>query len=154
MSDTDLLQTLRKLLLGLAALMFGATIVELIFAEHTDGLIQLIPLICCAAGLVTLGLIWKRPDGRTLQIHRIVMGLIVAASLFGVFEHVWNAMELTRDFHPGLSGFEFWKTVLTSSIPVLAPGALAATAIVALISTYGLQVAPSTSKQPVALERA
>lgn len=154
MSDSDLLQRTRKFLLGLSALMFGATIVELIFAKHTGELVQLIPFLCCFAGLATLGLIWKRPDARAMTIHRGVMGVIVIASLFGIFEHFWGAMELTREFHPGLNGLEFWRTVLTSSVPILAPGALAATAFIGLIATYGLQFHPQLAAQPTQLRRA
>src|SRR5690349_7757347 len=133
MNDPDPLHKIRSLLLGLAAVMFAATIVELIFAKHTDGWIQLLPFVCCAAGLVTLALVWLRTAPAILLMHRATMGLIVVARLFGIYEHLRSAIEITRDFHPGMNGVDFWKTVLTSSTPILAPGALAVTAFVALI---------------------
>jgi hypothetical protein len=153
MSDSDLLPKLRQFLMGLAALMFVATIVELIFAKHTDGWVQLIPFLCCTAGLVMLALVWQHPDPRVLLAHRTIMGVVLAASLFGIYEHIMSAVEITRDFHPGLRGMDFWKTVLTSSTPILAPGALAATAFVALISTYGLQPQRQAAPQRRSLHR-
>lgn len=154
MSDSALLERMRALLLGLSALLFGGTIVELIFAEHTDGFIQLLPLACCAVGLLTLVLISRTHDSGPIRAGRIVLGLIAAASLFGMAEHLWNAYLMTRDFHPGIAGWDMIRTTLTSSIPLLAPGALAAGAGVALIATYGLGSHPQSAPHSASLRRA
>ena len=153
MNDVALLERTRELLMGLSAMMFGATIVELIFAKHTDGLIQLIPFACCAFGLLMLALVWRQRDAGRVRMLRIAMAVIAAASLFGMAEHLWNAYEMTRDFHPGIGGWDLVHTTLTSSIPLLAPGALAAGALVALISVYGLPV-PVRESSSTQLQRA
>lgn len=153
MSDTLLLERTRALLMALSGSMFGATIIELVFAEHTDGWIQLLPFACCAAGLLALVLLWQRPDAARVRIARIVLALIVAASVFGMAEHAWNAYEMARDFHPGIGGWELVHTTLTSSIPLLAPGALAAGAFVGFVATYGLQGHPNPALQPATLRR-
>lgn len=149
MSDSALLDRTRQLLLGLSGLMFGATIVELVFAEHTDGLIQLLPFACCVLGLLMLVIVWRNHDPSRVRMTRVVLSLIVAASVFGMAEHLWNAYLMTRDFHPGIDGWELVRTTLTSSIPLLAPGALAAGAFVALIATYGLGARVHPAAQPV-----
>ncbi len=69
MSDTALLERTRALLLGLSALMFAATIVELVFAKHTDGIIQLIPFACCAVGLLTIALVWRTSSARLRELR-------------------------------------------------------------------------------------
>lgn len=155
MTDSELLQTLRRLLLALGAAVFGGTLVELIFAEHTDGLVQLVPIVCCLAGLATICLVWISPGARVLRAARVLMGIVLAASLFGVYEHLRSAYEMTRDFHPGMSGIDLWKTTVTSSIPILAPGALAAGAAVVLIGTWRLRpiTARATSPSTRALSR-
>jgi hypothetical protein len=147
MNDDDLLERTRALLLGLSALMFIMTMVELVFAEHTDGLIQLIPFACCLLGLAMIALVWRRRDTSRVRIFRYAMAVIAAASVFGMAEHLWNAYEMTRDFHPGIGGWDLVHTTLTSSIPLLAPGALAAGAFVSLIAMHGL---PSPAPAPMA----
>jgi hypothetical protein len=147
MNDDDLLERTRALLLGLSALMFIMTMVELVFAEHTDGLIQLIPFACCLLGLAMIALVWRRRDTSRVRIFRYAMAVIAAASVFGMAEHLWNAYEMTRDFHPGIGGWDLVHTTLTSSIPLLAPGALAAGAFVSLIAMHGL---PSLAPGPMA----
>ena len=143
MSDSALLERTRVLLLGLSGLMFGATIVELVFAEHTDGLLQLLPFACCAIGLLMIVLVWRNREPSRVRMARIVLALIAAASVFGMAEHLWNAYLMTRDFHPGIGGWDLVETTLTSSIPLLAPGALAAGAFVAMVATYGLGTNPN-----------
>lgn len=140
MTEGVLLERTRRLMFGLSAAMFVATIIELVFAKHTDGLIQLLPFVCCGVGLLMVAVAWKHPDAKRVRILRVVMALIAAASLFGVAEHLWNAYQMTVDFHPGIAGWDLVHTTLTSSIPILAPGALAAGAFVALIATYGASV--------------
>lgn len=154
MSDSALLERTRVLLLGLSGMMFGATIVELVFAGHTDGFIQLIPFACCAIGLLMIFLVWRKSDPSRVRIARFVLSLIAAASVFGMAEHLWNAYLMTRDFHPGIGGWDLVRTTLTSSIPLLAPGALAAGAFVAMVATYGLGSNPIPVPQTVTLRRA
>ncbi len=99
-------------------------------------------------------LIWRNHDPGRVRIARIVLALIAAASVFGMAEHLWNAYLMTRDFHPGIGGWDMVHTTLTSSIPLLAPGALAAGAFVAMVATYGLGTNPNPAPQPATLRRA
>jgi hypothetical protein len=150
MNEDALLERTRELLLGLSALMFVMTMIELVFAKHTDGLIQLIPFACCLLGLAMIALVWRRHDAGRVRTLRYAMATIAAASVFGMVEHLWNAYEMTRDFHPGIGGWDLVHTTLTSSIPLLAPGALAAGAFVSLIAMHGL---PSPEPAPAASAR-
>ena len=155
MNDDALLERTRELLLGLSALMFVMTMIELVFAKHTDGLIQLIPFACCILGLAMIALVWRRHDAGRIRTLRFAMAAIAAASVFGMAEHLWNAYEMTRDFHPGIGGWALVQTTLTSSIPLLAPGALAAGAFVSLIAMHGLpSPVPVTVANPNQLRRA
>jgi hypothetical protein len=106
-------------------------------------------------GLAMIALVWRRYEAGRVRTLRYAMAAIAAASVFGMAEHLWNAYEMTRDFHPGIGGWSLVQTTLTSSIPLLAPGALAAGAFVSLIAMYGLpSPVPVTVANPNQLRRA
>lgn len=60
MSAEMILIRLRRFLLLTSELLLAATLVELAFIGHTEG-IQLLPFVLCAVGWIAVGLAWQRP---------------------------------------------------------------------------------------------
>src|SRR5690242_1604697 len=90
MDTTTIEQRLRTFLLALAGFMCLGTVAELALAEHTKTLVQLTPFVLCGVGLVTVIVALLRPRRETLIALRVVMGLLMAGSLFGIYEHLAN----------------------------------------------------------------
>ena len=77
------------------------TSVELLLAEHWQDPIQLLPFVFCALGLVVVAAALWRPGRTTLLSLRGVMALLVAGSLFGIYEHVEANVAFELDIRPG-----------------------------------------------------
>jgi hypothetical protein len=146
MNEQLILSRLRSILFATAALMFVGTIAELIAAEHTGGPVQLLPFALCGIALLSVGLVWRKPGRRSILIVRSVMGVMIAGSLFGIGQHIWNDFRLAQEFQPGASAAMLIRESLTGGVPILAPGILAAGAIVAIAATYGMSEPPAIAQ--------
>lgn len=136
MTPAIVLQRLRRFLLVFSALLFVGAVVELLLVEHTASFVQLIPFILCGAGLVAvLAALWSPRRGALLAL-RVSMGVVLLGSLFGVYEHVTNNMAFEREINPGASTGSVVKAGVMGANPLLAPGILAAAAVLALAATY------------------
>jgi hypothetical protein len=136
MSAAIVLRRLRRFLLVFSALLFGGAVLELLLVEHTADFVQLIPFAQCGLGLVAvLAALWRPRRGPLLAL-RVCMGLVVLGSLFGVYEHVTNNMAFEREINPGASTGAVIRAGIKGANPLLAPGILAAAAVLALAATY------------------
>ena len=99
MSADAVLARLRRFLLLLSGLLLAATVVELIFIGHTDG-IQLLPFGLCALGLIAVVLAWRRPERRVLMALRVCMAPVALGSLIGVYEHIAGNIGLLLEVTP------------------------------------------------------
>jgi hypothetical protein len=129
-------QRLRRFLLIFSACTCLGTVLELWFAKHTDGLVQLIPFGLAAVGLLAILAALLRPGRLTLLLLRVVMVVLIAGSLYGVVRHVQGNIELKLEFRPNASVGDVWFEALRGGNPILAPGVLAMTGILALAATY------------------
>src|SRR3954453_19043110 len=136
MSDSERLTRLTNLLYGLAAVMFGGTIIELLAAKHYQEPMQLIPFALCVAGLVAGLLAWKRPRPATVQGMRGLMVVTAAATLLGIWKHIEGNIGFIHEMHPTTSGWPLIYGALTGRAPLLASGVLAAAAISAIAATF------------------
>jgi hypothetical protein len=136
MTARQVLDRLRLFLFSLSAVLFGGTIAELIAAKHWQEPLQLVPFALCALGLVALGLAWRWPSGRTLWGARVLMVVIAAGSLLGVYEHVEGDLEFARELRPDAAGWTLWRSALTGRDPLLASGVLAVAAALTIAATY------------------
>jgi hypothetical protein len=135
MSDQERLMRLTNLLYGLAAVMFGGTILELVAARHYQDPVQLIPFALCATGFVAVLLAWKRPGWATVQALRLLM-LVTAATLLGIWKHIEGNIGFIHEMHPATSGWPLLAGALTGRAPLLASGVLAAAATTAIAATF------------------
>ena len=136
MSPGEVLSRLRRFLLVFSVLLLGGSLVELFLVEHTEDAVQLIPFALCGLGALSALAALFRPGRATLLALRACMLLVVAGSLYGVYEHVSNNLAFLREVHPNASGGEALWGALGGANPLLAPGILAAAAVLALAATY------------------
>jgi hypothetical protein len=136
MSDQERLMRLTNLLYGLAAVMFGGTILELVAARHYQDPVQLIPFALCATGFVAVLLAWKRPGWATVQALRLLMLVTAAATLLGIWKHIEGNIGFIHEMHPATSGWPLLAGALTGRAPLLASGVLAASATTAIAATF------------------
>lgn len=146
MEMTIVERRLRVFLLGLAGFMCAGTVVELLLAKHTETAIQLIPFVLCGLGLIAVIAALLRPRRGTLVALRVVMGLLIAGSLLGVYEHVEHNLEFALEIRPNAALSDIWFKGLSGANPLLAPGILSLAAVIAIAATY---YHPALGKRPV-----
>lgn len=98
---------------------------------------QLIAARPCGLGLLTPLLVRMAPGRRAILALRTTMVAVALASLLGVYEHFEGNLEFDRETHPNASQTSLMRAALTGGDPLLAPGALAVAAALALAATYG-----------------
>jgi len=136
MSDAVVLSRLRRFLLGLAAFMSAGTIVELALTEHWENAVQILPFVLCLLSLVAIVVTLLRPRRGFVRMLRWVMVLAFIGSLFGVYEHIEHNIEFALEIRPNAVITDVFLDALAGANPLLAPGMLAFTALLALAATY------------------
>jgi hypothetical protein len=129
-------ERLRRFFLGLAAVICAVTVVELLLIEHSQSLTQLIPFALSALGIASALVAMMRPSRRSIQVLRGIMTLVIAGSLFGIYEHLAGNWDFALELHPGSGMGKLLFETLSGANPLLAPGTLAIAAITALAATY------------------
>lgn len=147
MSAEIVLHRLRRFLLALAGFMSIGTGVELALAEHWEGAVQILPFVLCGLSFLVIVAVLFRPQPRVVYVLRWVMGITLAGSLFGIFEHIEHNLEFAQEIRPNAAVADLFFDALGGANPLLAPGILAFTALLALAATY---YHPLLSKQPIA----
>jgi hypothetical protein len=111
--------------------------VELLLLEHTEDLLQWIPLGLIALSL--LALLWERiaGSGASLLVFRGLSLLSVASGALGVWLHYRGNVEFEIESVPGLEGFELFRAAMGGATPALAPGTMILLGVLGLLSTMG-----------------
>lgn len=148
MSAEAILERLRRFLLGLAAFMSVGTIVELVLTEHWGDAIQILPFALAGFSFVIILAVLIRPQVGTLRLLRWVMSVALAGSLFGIYEHIENNFAFAREIQPNATTMTLLWDGFAGANPLLAPGILAFTAILALAATY---YHPTLTKSPASV---
>jgi hypothetical protein len=136
MNPADTLARLRRFLLAFSVLLLGGALVELFLVEHTDGAVQLVPFVLCGLGALAALAALFRPRRATLLALRVSMAVVFCGSLFGVYQHVSRNFAFQKEVNPNASAGETARAALGGENPLLAPGILAAAAVLALAATY------------------
>lgn len=136
MADQMIIIHLRKFFLGLGGFMCLGTVVELLLTGHTKELIQLAPIMLCSLGLLAVTAALYAPRRSTLQGLRVIMALLIIGSLLGVYEHLVGNFAFAQEVRPDAAVNKLLLATLTGGNPLLAPGALALTAITTIAATY------------------
>ena len=129
-------QRLRWFLLSLAGFVFLGTVVELWLEEHTESATQFIPFVLCGLGFLAVVAALINPNRVTLLALRGVMGLVALGGLFGVYEHLEHNLAFELEIRPTATVTAVLLDALKGASPMLAPGILALTALIAIAATY------------------
>ncbi|MBI5350236.1 MAG: hypothetical protein HZB77_13135 [Chloroflexi bacterium] len=127
---------LRVFLLLLASALCLGTIAELWLTEHIKTPTQFLPFFLCGVGLAVVLTMLIRPRRETIFALRIVMGIIALFSLFGVYEHVEGNWKFALEIQSAAPSLEIFWSAIKGANPLLAPGILALTAMIAVAATY------------------
>jgi hypothetical protein len=131
------LRQLRRLLLGVLAVGFIGTAVDLTFLAHYEDPLQLAPFMVIAFCVLSIAWHGIAPGGFSLALMRIAMTVAVAAAAVGMTLHYQGSMEFQLEMDRSLTGFELMKKVLTAKAPpTMAPLNLALLGLVGLTSTF------------------
>lgn len=130
------LARLRQLLLVIAAGVFVMTAMELVFVEHWNETIQLLPFALCGLGLVSLAFAYFRPSHSSLRLLRGCMVLIGLCSLIGFYEHMSINYRFWLEVYPDAAAWDLAKATVGGENPVLAPGILLLGAAIGLAAAY------------------
>lgn len=136
MNDGIVLARLRQFLFLLSGGLLVGTLFELWLTEHAETFVQLIPHLLCAAGLAAIVVALLRPGRGTVWGLRLLMSLVWAGALYGVYQHVWNNALFEREINPNVSAMELVMSALGGANPLLAPGVIAIAAMLALAASY------------------
>jgi hypothetical protein len=134
------LLTVRLGLFALVAIGIAGAAAELAFERHWQTPTQLVPWAALVLLGVALGLLALRDSPRTVTVVRAIAGVVLLTAAFGVYMHVSvnhgaGAADAAWDT---LSPLTQWWYALTKSVgpaPPLAPGMLAQSALLLLLST-------------------
>jgi len=136
MNHAAVLARLRRFLLALSAALLTGTLLELWLTEHAESFVQLIPHVLCVLGLAAILVMLLRPRRITVLCLRVLMLLVAAGALFGVYNHVWNNIAFEREINPKAGVGEMVLAALGGANPLLAPGILGVAAALAMAATY------------------
>lgn len=131
------LQIVRRWLLAILVMGMAGTAVELLLLQHTEGSIQLIPLVLLGLGLGSLAWHAVTPGRVNVRAVQIVMAAFVAAGLAGVYFHYQANVEFQLEGDPSLAGAAlFYRVVAAKVPPALAPGVMIQFGLLGLAYTY------------------
>jgi hypothetical protein len=139
------LTSLRRGLLGLAAVGTLTTAVELAFLRHWDNLLELIPWIALVLIALAIAALALRPSRGRVLAARWAAVVTGAIALVGVAVHVWSNYEAApldaryTDTWPTTAEPVRWLLAVTDTVgpaPSLAPTALAFVCLCILLATF------------------
>jgi hypothetical protein len=136
MSPADILSRLRRFLLVFSIALLGGALLELWLIEHTQDPVQFIPFGLCGLGMLAALAALLRPRRATLLALRVCMALVIMGALLGIYLHVEGNFALLREISPNATTGATLSGAFGGANPLLAPGILAVSAVLALAATY------------------
>jgi FtsH-binding integral membrane protein len=134
--ESQILATVRKILLVTSVASMAGAAVELILLNHLTPLLQLIPVMLIALGLGSL--LWYGISRNTtsMRIFQGTMFLCVISGFLGIVVHIaFSAADATKK-DKTLHGMNLLHAALTGVAPALAPGTMIEIGLVGLAYTY------------------
>lgn len=125
----------RRFLLGTAAFVFAGTLVELWLIGHNEEWIQWVPYGLAVLGLGAVAAVRFGSAPRRLGVARVVLGLVMAGSLFGVYEHFEHNLSFEQEIRPGVPALDLLGEAVRGASPLLASGILLLGAALAFAAT-------------------
>ena len=129
--------TLRRAMLAVAALMAAGTLGELVLTEHTGGAVQWVPFVLLVTMAAAIAAAALAPGRSTRLALRIVSGLLVVGSAFGVWEHLEHNYAFEAEIRPDSPGSTLVFEAIFGASPLLAPGVVGVIGLLAAAATLG-----------------
>jgi len=126
----------RRFLMAAAAATYPAAVAELVFVDHYEEALQIVPFVLIGLGLAALAWAWVAPSRASLNVLRAVAIVVALGSLVGIWLHAranW-AFAAEVDAQAG-TGDLLWAA-MSGHDPLLAPGMIALAALLAAAATY------------------
>lgn len=132
-----LIETLRRLVMGVLLLGLTGTAIELVLLGHYEDAWQWLPLALIAAGFVAVAWQLSRPSRASLRFLRVTMAAFVLAGGLGVALHYRGSLAFQLEMDPQQTRSQlFWKVIRAKAPPALAPGLMTQLGLLGLIYGY------------------
>lgn len=129
--------TLRRFLLLLLVVGLLGSGGELLLLEHTETLIQWLPLVMIVTALLACAYMAFGATRGKVWVFRAVMVLLIGTGTLGLVEHYEGNREFELEMRPTMGGFELIRESMMGATPALAPGMIAHLGLLGLVLTYG-----------------
>lgn len=136
MNAETVLKKLRVFLLAFSIFIFAGALFELAFLRHTREELQLVPFILGPLGIILAGLMIIKPTKKMLQVVRIGMWVILVGGVVGMIVHVAGNLEFLEGGRTTATFGQIINNAFGGRNPLLAPGILSMSAVVALAALY------------------
>jgi hypothetical protein len=135
--EPPVLQTLRRLLLAILAVVLVGTAADLLLLEHYEGALQLPPLIMIALGLMVVSWVATKGSAKAVTALRVLMVLFIATGALGMMMHYQGNWEFQHELDPAAGGWDlFMKVMRAKAPPALAPAVMIQMGLLGLLYTY------------------
>ena len=128
-TNTESSRLKRVIILAFLFMMIG-TAVELYLLGHYEDTLQLIPILCIAASIMMVVVLFYRRTNFTIGVFKLVMGLTALSGLYGTFLHLQANYEFEQEMKPGIKGWDLFLESLSGALPTLAPGSMIVLALI------------------------
>jgi hypothetical protein len=130
-------ERLRRLILALLSFGLVALGTELIAMGHYEDAWQMVPVGLLGVSILTILAYVIGRGTRALAVLQVLMILMIASGLMGIFLHYQANVSFQLDTNPDLSEWELFTRVLHAiAPPAMAPGVMAQLGFLGLIYTY------------------
>ncbi|MTB51723.1 hypothetical protein [Lewinella sp. W8] len=110
--------------------MMVGTALELYLLDHYEGTLQLIPLLCIGATLVTVIALFFRKTPLLLGTFRVLLILTALSGVYGVFLHLRANYEFEQEMKPTAEPWDVFVESLAGALPSLAPASMIVLALI------------------------
>lgn len=135
---TDILVTIRRLILIVFLVGTAGAGAELLLLEHTESLWQLVPLLLIALSFVALVCHAAIRRAATVRVFQATMLLFIVSGAIGAYLHYRAKVEFKLEMNPDLGGLDLFRAAIMGATlpPVLAPGMMIQMGLLGLAYAY------------------
>lgn len=135
MNAETILKKLRVFLLGFSIFIFAGALFELAFLNHFGEELQIVPFILGPLGIILAALMIIKPSAIMVKVVRVGMLVILVGGVIGMIVHVSGNLEFLEGRQSVAFG-EIIQKAFGGRNPLLAPGILSMSAMIALAALY------------------
>ena len=119
-----------KLIVVALLFMMVGTATELYLLDHYEDTLQLIPLLCIGASLVSLFILFFHSVKWTIGLYKLVLVLTALSGVYGTYLHLQANYEFELEMKPSAKGWDLFMESLSGALPALAPGSMIVLALI------------------------